>query len=203
MNNRIYKTITLPVPTPSAQELEKQGIYVSPWAKDCILKLSPRKEEETVELVAVTPKELGFTDYPTYLQIVEKAKEQGLDVCPQDTALQLVVGYEGDWKHVFSEPITVSEGDPCVFYVRRDDREPVLSTGSVLPGPRFLLGRELVLARRKVLASDTLTPLSSDSLTLRAVVALEKIEEALENANKVLGVWVEVTGKPKKPKKRT
>lgn len=100
---------------------------IGDWANDILgmpaFKVS--EVEQSIDLVLVTPKELGFKGNATYKDICAKAKELGLELCPNEVGLQLRLQYTDQPMNervvVAMEPITGSDGDLDVFGVAHDD----------------------------------------------------------------------------------
>ncbi len=157
---RIWKT--LPVGGVSKKELQKRladgNFYVSDWAKDIMGKpaFTTSAEAHEVSFVRVKIGDLGFTKEPTTTELCsrERLAGFGLDLCePEDgPSLRLAVSDEpkNDWFWVGMLPITVSVGDPKVFFVgRRDGGEQWLRASCADPSHRWHLSHEIVFRLRK------------------------------------------------------
>jgi hypothetical protein len=107
----------------TAKELEKKGFKVGDWAKDILKKVKFKKQE--IELVVKTVSKLGLPDGGTLKEIYEKAKEQGLELCPAEVGPALRLVYtdqpKGEWLRIAMEPVTDSDGDLFVFSIEHDD----------------------------------------------------------------------------------
>lgn len=53
------------------------------------------KMMEKIDLVMVTPAELGFEENPTFSDICKRLEDFGLQPCPQETGFQLALQYDG------------------------------------------------------------------------------------------------------------
>jgi len=77
---------------------------------------------ETLNLVTLQVKDLGFSSNPTTVELFAKATELGLELCPKETAaylrLQDTNQPRGDLYYIASETVPDSGGDPCVFYCK-------------------------------------------------------------------------------------
>ena len=99
------------------------GMFISRWAEDILRKVSFARTKQTLDLVILTPEELGFPVGGTLKlsEIFDVAKEQGLSLCPAEVGSQLRLQYKdqprGEWNFVAMEPILDSDGDPRLFYV--------------------------------------------------------------------------------------
>lgn len=118
----IFKTITTGKKI-TAKQLEKSGINVSSYAKEILSKVVFSKKKEEIDLVILTPRDLGFTEYPTTKELFEKAKEQGYELCSAEVGPLLRMEYQDqpndEWLYIAHEPITDSDGNPGVFDVGR------------------------------------------------------------------------------------
>ena len=103
-----------------------KDINISDWAKDLLKKVKYSKTKKTLDLVKITPKEMGLTeDYPTTKQIYDKVKELGLELCPAEVGPILRDQYRDqalyEWLYIGMEPITDARGYPYVFRLYCDD----------------------------------------------------------------------------------
>ncbi len=182
MKTIIFKTITLGGKKPSLK-----GIEVSVWAKELLGKTTYQKKKEEIDLVTLTPQELGFTSYPTTTELFARAKEQGYELCPAEIGPRLREMYKdqpnSEWLWVAHEPITDSDGYPNVFTVERcTDGRLWLNTRWTYPDSQWDLGVRLVFRLRKgTLTSDTQI-LERNSETLSLELRIEKLERFYERA---------------------
>lgn len=83
------------------------------------LKLAVASIEEQISLVSLTVEELGFKNGATYKNICSKAKEIGLEPCPQETCFQLCLQYTKEdlkgWFNVVMETVTNWNGDESIL----------------------------------------------------------------------------------------
>ncbi len=111
------------------------GIKIGDYANDILGKpaFTVAIEETELDLVVVSVAELGFKNEATCKQIYARAKERGLDLCPDEVSPQLRLQYKnqpkGEWLIVAMEPIRASAGDPHVFVVGHDDGGLWLGSG--------------------------------------------------------------------------
>lgn len=128
-----------------------KGIEVSLWAKELLAKTTYSKKKEALNLVFLTPADLGFTTYPTTTELYARAKEQGYDLCPAEAGPQLAGTLEeAGWMYIAMEPITDSDGGPSVFTVgRRGDGEQWLCAHWASPGDEWGLGGRIVFQMSK------------------------------------------------------
>lgn len=101
---KVWKTIKIGTHKTSddlLSELKRNDIYVHGCIKDAIEKsiivISPSEEE--VQLVKVSPRELGLSSVTylvTYDEILLKAREFGLELCPPEVGPQLLLQYKGN-----------------------------------------------------------------------------------------------------------
>lgn len=176
-----FKTIVL-----GGEKPDLTGIYISSYAQELLDKVTYQKEKEKIELVIKTPKELGCTEeYPTTSQIFEKAKEQGLELCPAEVGPRLRKEYAGtDWLILAMEPVTDRDGRPSVFYLGEDGGELELDADGAHADDEWLSGCRFVFRHRKALkASDV----SSDTLNLDALeLRIQKLEQTLAAIKELL-----------------
>lgn len=169
-----WKTLSLGETKDSLRKKLKE-YHVSSYASELFDKMDVSDAQE-VDLVILTPRDLGFTENPTTTELYARAKERGYDLCPADVGPVLRVNYDdqptGEYLWIAIEPITDSDGDPGVFGVERGgDGERWLYGVWSGPVDRWGLGRRIVFRLRK--SSDPL------SLELR-VEALERIVRSMQ-----------------------
>jgi len=79
---------------------------------------------ETIHLVTLQVKDLGFNSEPTTTELFEKAAKLGLELCPKETAAYLRLKDTEqpleDWYYVVSETVSGSGGSPRVFCCEHD-----------------------------------------------------------------------------------
>ncbi len=88
---------------------------------------------QTIDLVRVSVEQLGFAKRTTYAAICKRALEFGLELCPSDVGLQLLLQYEtqpiNDYFFVASKMITCADGHSRIFGLNREkDGRQVLLT---------------------------------------------------------------------------
>lgn len=107
--------------------LKKADFKIVDWANDILSKsaFTVASAEEEIQLVNLSVAELGFKDGATYENICSKAKELGLELCPNEVGPQLRLQYKdqpkGEYLRIAMEPITDSDGDLVIFDVDHDD----------------------------------------------------------------------------------
>jgi len=116
--------------------IKQSGMEISEWGNDLLGKsaFTVSSEEVEVELINVSVAELGFKYKATYKDICVRARELGLDLCPNEVGPQLRLQYndqpKDEWLLVAMEAITDSNGSLRVFHVKRDDGGLCLGGGS-------------------------------------------------------------------------
>lgn len=147
MNTTIFKTLTL---GESKKSLEKKlkAYEVGFYARELFENMQI-SDKQDVDLVILTPADLGFTEAPTTTELFKKAVEQGYELCPPDVGPVLRVNYDdqptGEWLFIAMESITDSDGGPRVFRVRRDrGGGRWLGSDWADPDARWYLGRRFV-----------------------------------------------------------
>lgn len=135
------------------EHLNKAGFRVGAWAYDIREKTPIATEPQELDLVVVTPRELGFTDLTCYDEICRRAKERGYDLCPAEVALALRLSYVdqplGERLIVAMEPLTDGEGYLRVFDVAHDGLGLWLDTDYGEPGHEWSPERRFVFVRPK------------------------------------------------------
>lgn len=105
--------------------LKKADCNIGDWGNNILGKpaFKVAEAETEVELVVVSNAELGFENGATVKETYARAKELGLELCPNEVGPQLRLQYKdqpkGGWLLIAMEPITDSGGDLYVFYVER------------------------------------------------------------------------------------
>jgi hypothetical protein len=143
-NWEVWKTIKLSTGLKTADDfhkaLEKGGHVIGSWGYGILGQLAFKVSETAnyVELVKITVRELGFKNGATNAQINERAKELGLELCPNEVGPQLRLQYKdqpkGERILVAMEPIvgfgtcpwlfSVERNPDGVSYLRRNDGDP-------------------------------------------------------------------------------
>jgi len=161
--------ITLYIGGMTAEELEKaldrEKILVTPFArsmlrneKEFVIPVNKREQErggkraETLHLVRLRVRDLGFTHYPTTTELFARAKEFGLDLCPPETGPYMRLAHKDQppgWYYIAMEPVTDSLGNPDVFRLGRRGGGLWLCHVWAGPGRPWNLGARFVFGVRK------------------------------------------------------
>ena len=138
-----WRTVTLGNELKSAQDflaaLEKEGIYVSDWAKDIMSKpefaksLAEADPNEEFDLEDRSVEELvGECRNASTTEVFAGAHKLGLEDCPPWIGLKLRLDYKnqpkGEYRFIGMKPLLGSRGVPFVFYVKRHESELWLDT---------------------------------------------------------------------------
>ena len=108
------------------------------------------KNIEDIDLVRLTVGALGFSGGATTDEIYKRADELGLELCPPEVGPQLRLSYSGDeWMRTAMKQITVRDGGPRVFYLRRHGDDLWLFTDRVEPLSRWDVDDKFVFRPRK------------------------------------------------------
>ena len=138
-----------------AGELKKKKINVSSYAEDMLKSkdFTVSQSLESLTLVRLKVKDLGFTREPTTDEIYAKEKKLGLELCPAEVGPHLRLQYEdqplGEWFYIAMKQISARDGDPYVFELARDDDGPWLGDDWAPPDSPWPLGPEFVFCLRK------------------------------------------------------
>lgn len=152
---KVRKTIKLGLHKTSAEyrkALKKAGVDIGVYAGKILDEQTPIAETETeVDLVVVTPRELGFRKEPTFTQICDKAIEKGLQRCPREVGPALRLAYPeqplNEWLRVAMEPVADSGGGLGVFGVGRVDGVRWLGASYFCPQGAWGLDAQFVFVR--------------------------------------------------------
>lgn len=115
--------ITLQNKKDSLKALEKYSVYK--YAKSMLDKVSFSKKSSTVAVEVITPRDLGFTEYLTFSQFIDKIKfHPKYELCQPQDGIALRIAYKdqpkGEWIRIAMETIPGSDGGPYLFYVGHD-----------------------------------------------------------------------------------
>lgn len=123
---KVWKTIKLGTHKDAnalRQALCAKGNKINVWANDIMSEPAffVTSFEKKIQLVNVSVAELGFKNGATYKDICAKAKELGLELCPNEVGPQLSLQYKDQsqvgWLRIAMEPITDSGGSLRIFSV--------------------------------------------------------------------------------------
>lgn len=133
--------------------LEESGTRIGTWAKDILNRTPLNKSEQSLDLMALSVKELGFPDGAQLQDIYKAANSQGLGFCPAEVGPQLCLQYldqpEGEWLMIAMEAIKDSDGNPSLFNVERDSSGRWLYARYGDPAYFWDAGYRFVFVRRK------------------------------------------------------
>lgn len=185
MKQTIWKKITI---GGKKKYVFDKEIYVSSRGKDLQEKTSLAKKKEILDLVILTPKDLGFTKYPTTTELFDEKNltKYGIELCPAEVGLALREQYTDqpnqEWLYVAMKPIIASDGSPSVWCVERCDGGELFLRGSwANPYDAWGLDYPIVFRLRKSLGNSE--PQSSSD-TKSSKLSAESSDEAssLESA---------------------
>ena len=124
---KVFKTIKLGTGIKDADGYRKaikdKRMHIGEFANDILGNpaFNVATKETEVDLVIVSVAELGFKDGAKLKDIYTRAKEKGLQLCPNEVGPQLRLQYidqlKGEWLVVGMEPIAVSGDDLRLFNV--------------------------------------------------------------------------------------
>jgi len=135
------------------EAIENDGMKVNDWARDmlCQSAFTVTSMETEVDLVKITVEELGFHEATRYDKICERARQLGLQLCPNEVGPQLRLQYKeqpnGEWIRVAMEAICDSDGSLSLFRVGRDAHGLWLLSRCANPGALFHPGDTFVFVR--------------------------------------------------------
>ncbi len=118
--------------------LEQQRFKIYDYAKEMLKKTIFSGEKQKYKVVSFSVESLGFSNGAKYKDIIAKAKEFGLELCPAELGPQLRLQYKdqpnNEYLRVGMEPIVGSGGCLRVFRLFRDGSELWLGSGDGDPG---------------------------------------------------------------------
>jgi hypothetical protein len=130
----IWKTVSIGTGEKDGKEmadtLSREGFYVSGssdryGARDILDKVEFGSSPEQLDLVRVTPADLGFKEMPSLKAVIARAQELGLNLCPAEVGPRLRLAYKDqskdDWINVGMVPIIDSDGRPIIFSIIEED----------------------------------------------------------------------------------
>jgi len=109
------------------REMTEKGIQISSYAKDMLRNadFQAQKNPEQVDLVRLTVKDLGFSNYATTDDLYKRAEDLGLELCPAEVGPQYRLQYMdqpmNEWIYVGMKQISDSGGIPDVFELEHFD----------------------------------------------------------------------------------
>jgi len=126
---KVFKTVKLGTGPKTAEDfrlaLMDGGMKISEWADNILGQpaFTVAPEATMLDLVVLTPADLGFKDGAKREDIYASAKSRGLQLCPAEVGPQLRLAYraqpKGEWLVIGMEPITASDGTLGLFRVER------------------------------------------------------------------------------------
>jgi len=137
-------------------ELRERKINISDYAQDMLHSrdFTIQKNPETIDLVRLKVRDLGFTNSATTEQIYARAAELGLDLCPAEVGphqrLKDSDQSMGDWYRIAMKQIADRYGYPYVFDLVRDEGGLWLSDNGAKPQRKWNPDDEFVFRLRKV-----------------------------------------------------
>jgi hypothetical protein len=164
MAEQVWKTITLGTGLKTADDFRKAikeaGMKLGDWANGILGQpaFTAANVETEVDLVNVSAGELGFPHGAARRDIIAKALELGLQLCPAEVGPQLRLQYpdqpRGEWLIIAMQPITDSDGDPSVFDVGLDSGGRWLDGVYGYPGRVWGGGSRFVFVRPRRLVDE-------------------------------------------------
>ena len=127
---KVFKTIKLGTSIQDADGFRKAinetGIRFGDWVADIMFKtaFTIAVDSQEVDLVVISVAELGFKKGASLNDIFAKAKERGLELCPNEIGPQLRLQYADqpmdEWLIIGMEPFIISDDNLRLFFVGRD-----------------------------------------------------------------------------------
>jgi len=151
----IYKTLEA-VQAAFTEKGCQIGTYAGQMMSDPSFVLS--QEEQDIEWVAASGRQLGFNKSYTRVALIERAeKDFNLDRCQPEDGVYIRLGYlkqpKGEWRPLAMDPITASDDNLRIFRVGHDDGGLCLFTSYVRAGLQWYPAYVWLFRRRKSLSS--------------------------------------------------
>lgn len=181
---KIWKTIEIGKIEDYEKALKKAGINISEYSLDLINKMS-KNEKESIDLVKMSVKELGFDKNATTSQIFEKIQEIG-ELVSAEVGVALRLKYPdqnlNEWLQIAMDPISDRDGDPIVFELGRDDGGLWLRSPWAGPGDGWGPDDGFVFRLRKAFRNSE----TSDSSDLKSLnLRISELENKVERIYKI------------------
>jgi len=133
--------------------LEESDAWVGRCARDILNRAKLSKSRQSLGLVVLSVRELGFPRGAQLQDIYRAADSQGLGLCPAEVGPQLRLQYpdqpNGELLEIAMEPIRDSVGGLNLFSVRRFDEGRWLSSIGGRPDRFWDADRRFVFVRRE------------------------------------------------------
>lgn len=141
------------------RRLDGRDIRISPQARFGLQngEFKTLPEPETVDLVRLTVRDLGFPSGATTDEIYRRAQELGLELCPAEVGPRLRLELDqplGDYFFIGMESFPGRDGEPHVFMLERNGGGLWLCDNWTDPGDRWLPEDEFVF-RLRALSSES------------------------------------------------
>ncbi len=133
------------------KEMKEKNIYITKWANNLLESkdFEVLKKLESVELIRVTIKDIGFPNRATTDEIYQRAEELGLSFCPAEVGPHLRLQYSRkEWILIAMKQITSSDGCPYVFNMDWDGDRMGLGGSGAEPTSRWTADSEFVFCFR-------------------------------------------------------
>ena len=133
-------------------EMQEKNINISDYAKDMLNSqdFTTQTNQENLNLVRLTVKDLGFPNGTTTDEIYKKAEEFGLELCPAEVGPSLRLSYLGkDYMVIAMKQITDRDGRLRVFDLYWYGGKLVLSTFYAKPSNRWDDYHKFIFRSRK------------------------------------------------------
>ena len=137
------------------KEIEDAGMRINSYAKSMMENedFKTSKTKEIADLIRLTVSDLGFKGVATTDQVYKRAEELGLELCPAEVGphyrLQNTDQPMDEWVTIGMKQIAVSDGNPSVFGVGRNDGGTWLSYHWAFPARVWNPGNRFVFGVRK------------------------------------------------------
>lgn len=143
-HNRIFRTIKIGARFKTVGEyreaLHKANILVDEYALPVFGDTVVGTDEQEIDLVAITPRQLGLTERSKFSDISSRAQGLGLELCPIEAGLLLRLEYQDqpsggwDWLVIAMEPVA-SVGRPgCLMLIKHNNILQLSSTAGDVEG---------------------------------------------------------------------
>ena len=138
----VWNTIKLGVyksPADIEGALDDLGVHFSDWSgpRDLLARIKVVTSVTLIDLMSVSGRERGLTDFPGLETLYRRAAECGLSTVPAETGPVLLLNTEiirhGVSFHIGMEPMAGLDGYLQVFEIRHDDYGRVIGSADFKP----------------------------------------------------------------------
>ncbi len=131
------------------QAIESRGMRTG-WASNLMSQpaFSVAAKETEINLVAISPADLGLPDGVNLQTIYSRARELGLELCPPEVGPRLRLEHadqpEGEWLFIAMKPIADTNGYPGIFSVGHNNDGRWLGGDGIAPSDSWAINSRFI-----------------------------------------------------------